>query len=96
LCILPWQPDILVAGSGETSIKSFHWSTGKLVGEFSVFQVMSDAISKSTHDLSEHNPLRKLAVSGIWPIKANDARHLAKTCGIVLVAFEGYDAPGTT
>lgn len=90
LCTLPWQPDILVAGSGETSIKSFRWSTGKLVGDFSVFQVMSDAISKSRHDLSEHKPLRKLAVSGIWPLRAKDPRYLAEKCGFVLVAFEGY------
>jgi tRNA (guanine-N(7)-)-methyltransferase subunit TRM82 len=90
LCILPWQPDILVTGSGETSIKSFHWSTGKPVGDLSVFQVMSDAISKSTHDLSEHKPLRKLAVSGIWPMNAQDHGYLAEKGGFVLVAFEGY------
>jgi tRNA (guanine-N(7)-)-methyltransferase subunit TRM82 len=95
LCILPWQPDILVAGSGETSIKTFHWQTGKLTGELSILGIISESIASSTHDLSEHKPLRKLAVSGIWPIEAEiSPGHLAGKSGFVLVAFEGYDPTG--
>jgi tRNA (guanine-N(7)-)-methyltransferase subunit TRM82 len=95
LCILPWQPDILVAGSGETSIKTFHWQTGKLAGELSIFGIISESIASSTHDLSEHKPLRKLAVSGIWPIEAEiSPGYLTGKSGFVLVAFEGYNPTG--
>lgn len=91
LCILPWEPDVLLAGSGETSMKTFHWQTGQLVGEFSVFESISNAIGISTHDLSEHKPLQKLAVSGIWPVKAEiRSGSLAGKSGFVLVGFEGY------
>jgi tRNA (guanine-N(7)-)-methyltransferase subunit TRM82 len=95
LCIPPWQPDILVAGSGETSIKTFRWQTGQLVGDFSVFQIISDAISNSTHESSEHKPLQKLAVSGIWPMQAGvGPGYLAGKSGFILVAFEGYYRTG--
>jgi tRNA (guanine-N(7)-)-methyltransferase subunit TRM82 len=90
LCILPWQPGILMAGSGETSIKTFHWQTGKLTGELSIFGIISESIASSTHDLSEYKPLRRLAVSGIWPIEAEiSPGHLTGKSGLVLVAFEG-------
>src|SRR5271156_1161878 len=35
LCIFPWDTNFLVAGSGETSLKVFHWRTGRLVDETS-------------------------------------------------------------
>ena len=90
LCILPWQPDILVAGSGGTSIKTFHWQTGQLAGDLSVFGIISNAVSSSTHDLFEHKPLQKIAVSGIWPMRAEvGPGYLARKSGFVLVAFEG-------
>jgi tRNA (guanine-N(7)-)-methyltransferase subunit TRM82 len=96
LCILPWQLDILVAGSGESFIKTFHWQTGQLVGDFPVLQVISGAITSSAYDLSEHKPLRKLAVSGIWPMEAKiGSGYLAGKSGFVLVAFEGYYPTGT-
>jgi tRNA (guanine-N(7)-)-methyltransferase subunit TRM82 len=95
LSILPSQPDILVAGSGETFIKAFHWQTGQLVRDFSVLQIISNAISSSPHDLSEHKSLRKLAVSGIWPVKTKiEPVSVAGKAAFVLVAFEGYNPTG--
>jgi tRNA (guanine-N(7)-)-methyltransferase subunit TRM82 len=95
LAILPWQPDILVAGSGEAFIKAFHWQRGQLVGDFSVLQIISNAISSSPHDLSEHKSLRKLAVSGVWPVKTKiESVSVAGKPGFVLVAFEGYYSKG--
>jgi tRNA (guanine-N(7)-)-methyltransferase subunit TRM82 len=90
LCILPWQPCILMVGSGEASIKTFHWQTGKLVGELSIFGIITESIASSSHDLSEHNPLRRVAVSGIWPIGAEiSSSHWTGKAGLVLVALEG-------
>ena len=90
LCILPWQSETLVSGGGETSIKTFHWQTGRLAGDFAVFDIISDAVKSSTHNLSEHKPLRKLAVSGIWPMAAQKgSADFGGKGGFVLVTFEG-------
>ena len=90
LCILPWQSEILVSGGGEISIKTFYWQTGRLAWEFSVFDIITDAVGSSTHNLSEHKPLRKLAVSGIWPMAAQmESAGVGGKGGFVLVTFEG-------
>ena len=90
LCILPWQSDILVSGGGDTSIKTFHWQTGVLAGDLPVFDIISEAVSKSSHDIAEHKPLRKIAVSGIWPVTPKmGPGYLGEPFGFVLVAFEG-------
>lgn len=92
MCILPWQEEVLVTGGGEASIKSFLWQTGKVLGDLSVLEAVQNAISGSEEDLSEHKPLRHLAVSGIWPVQAPHAKGEDKaksSSGFVLVAFEG-------
>lgn len=92
LCILPWQDEVLVTGSGEPSIKTFHWLTGNLIGDLSLSDVVQDAISGSSIDILESKPLQNLATSGLWPMKvqykAVEGKEEASS-QFVLVAFEG-------
>jgi len=83
ISILPWAPEILVAGSGESSIKTYHWRKGEIahVEEFGL-RLFKQAIFK---ELAEQGEVRNLAVSGLWTIQAAPT----EPWGFVLVALEG-------
>jgi tRNA (guanine-N(7)-)-methyltransferase subunit TRM82 len=80
LCIFPWDTNLLVAGSGETSLKVFHWRTGRLVDEMSF------------HDHFFHlGPEFPMAVSGLWSMAIPSQFGIDSTPtypGLVIVAFE--------
>ena len=92
LCVLPWQQDVLVAGSGEPSIKTFHWPTGKLLDEYSILQLVKGALPSVPLDGREKLSQKKLATSGLWPMRVGsrtEERHRRSSQGFVLAAIEG-------
>ena len=89
LAVLPWQEDVLVTGSGEPSIKSFHWQTGKLIGDLALSEIVQTAIAKYPGDLSEHVPLKRIATAGLWPVQNEHESGTPLSFCFILVAFEG-------
>ena len=92
LCVLPWQPDVLVAGSGEPSLKTFDWQTGTLVGDH---LLTGSAKADITHLLSLSGGKRsfdKLVVSDIWTMEdlQGTGQHAENVrTGYVMIALEG-------
>ena len=98
LCIVPWQPDLLVSGSGEPSLKCYSWPTGEyLYNAFGhsdeIQEVLEARPSLKTGKPVEVQSL-KIAVSGIWTLKYSTAGYQGSSggekSGFVIVAMEGY------
>ncbi|EXJ81587.1 hypothetical protein A1O1_07651 [Capronia coronata CBS 617.96] len=92
LCIAPWNPEYLVTGSAEPSLKVYHFSTGRLLDE-ELFDaaVRQDINSVLSADDGERS-VGRLAVSSIWPIHftvAGNAPHSRHPPHLLLVALEG-------
>jgi tRNA (guanine-N(7)-)-methyltransferase subunit TRM82 len=92
LCIVPWDSELLVAGSGEPSLKVYRWRTGQLLDE-ELFKgaVKQDIVSCLDLDHGERS-LDHLAVSKIWPIHYTVSGHSPRSARpphLLLVAFEG-------
>lgn len=92
LCIVPWAPQVLVAGNGEPSLRVYDWQNGE---EKSRFDFMEDKslynLGRSIPTLLKENfrPKDKISVSGIWPIPLKT--HDGKDTGALLVTFEGLN-----
>ncbi|KAK7887548.1 tRNA (guanine-N(7)-)-methyltransferase non-catalytic subunit trm82 [Exophiala xenobiotica] len=92
LCIPPWDAEFLVAGSGEPSLKVYHWRTGRLIDEELFTGDVRQDISRVLDLNAGERSLDRLAVSNIWPIhytvggKSPYSRHPPH---LLLVAIEG-------
>ena len=92
LCLVPWNPELLVAGSGEPALKVYHWRTGKLLDE-ELFQgaVRQDLVNCLDLDDGERS-LERLVVSGVWPIHytvSGSSPRSRRPPHLLLVALEG-------
>lgn len=98
LCIVPWQPDLLVSGSGEPSLKCYLWPTGEYLYNAFGHGGEIEEILKARPSLKSdrHIEVRslKIAVSGIWTMQYSPSRNEGssdgETSGFVIVAMEGY------
>ena len=92
LCVVPWNHELLVAGSGEPSLRVYQWQTGELLHE-ELFQ------DKAQQDLTKllgcdngERSLDRLAIAGIWPVHHNisvKSPELHQPQHLILVALEG-------
>ena len=92
LCIVPWNPELLVTGSGEPSLKVYRWQTGQLLDEESFKDDVRRDISSCLDLKDEERSLDRLAISNIWPIHytvSGKAPRSHRTPHLLLVAFEG-------
>jgi tRNA (guanine-N(7)-)-methyltransferase subunit TRM82 len=91
LCVIPWQPELLVAGSGEPSLKVYDWRTGRLVDEELFQGAVQQDISKVLSVGSERS-LDHLAVSNIWSVHysaSEKSPYSRRPPRLLLVALEG-------
>lgn len=83
LCIVPWNPSILVAGNGEPSLRVYDWQSGE---QLSRYDILANLQGQVETILSPDRSIEKLAVSGIWPIRSSSSQASAKR--VLLVALE--------
>jgi tRNA (guanine-N(7)-)-methyltransferase subunit TRM82 len=83
LCVLPWQPTTLLAGSGEPSLKVYDWQRGICSGDLLAQSHTLDEIAKHIKDSGQDRSVDRLAVSGIW------TKPISDTQGFIMVALEG-------
>ena len=74
LCIVPWNSELLVAGSGEPSLKVYHWQTGELLDEELFKGDVRQDISGCFDPDSGERSLERLTVSNIWPVSLHCLR----------------------
>lgn len=84
LCVLPWQPDLLVAGNGEPSLRIYRWQDGMLVNTIHLSELLQGELEAVL--AGPGRSMERLAVSGIWPTK------LAELPELLLCALEGLPA----
>ncbi|OAP54696.1 hypothetical protein AYL99_11144 [Fonsecaea erecta] len=92
LCVVPWNPEFLVTGSGEPSVKVYHWQTGALLDQ-ELFQgdVGKDIVNCLDVD-GGGRLLETLAVSNIWPVHytvSGNSPRSRQPPHLLLVALEG-------
>ncbi|KKY16095.1 putative trna methyltransferase [Phaeomoniella chlamydospora] len=100
LCVLPWQPDFLVAGSGEPALKCYSWPTGKILynafGTGDELEVLLEARPWLKSQTPLDTRTLKVAVSGIWTMQFFAAKYEASDhgqgSGFVIVSMEGISA----
>lgn len=92
LRIVPWNRELLIAGSGEPSLRVYHWPTGRLLDQ----ELFQGAVQKDIRNalyLSENErSLGRLAISNIWPIHYSESEKSPRShqpARLLLVAFEG-------
>ncbi|EXJ69181.1 uncharacterized protein A1O5_07217 [Cladophialophora psammophila CBS 110553] len=92
LCIMPWDSEILVAGSGEPSLKVYHWQAGKLLDQ----ELFQGDVGKDIFDCLDledsRRPLDALAVSNIWPVHytvSGNSPRSRQPPRLILVSLEG-------
>lgn len=83
LCILPWQSNTLIAGSGEPSLKVYDWQRGLCLTDLIAIDGTFGEINHCINSSGQERPMNSLAVSGIWPISLDQRQ------GLILVALEG-------
>ena len=90
LRIPPWQPSMLLAGSGEPSLKSFDWQNGNLMQDNVISGTALEDVSTTIAKSKGERTVKRLAVSGIWTIETTIEKDLAPhMLRTVLVALEG-------
>lgn len=92
LSILPWNSKLLIAGSGEPSLKVFDWQTGRLLDDgFFQGDVQLDVTMALAHN-QEGRAINRLVVSGIWAIPHDATQNssgASQPPHLLLVALEG-------
>jgi len=86
LCIVPWNPKVLVAGNGEPSLRVYDWQAGQERSRYDMLEHLRDEIESV---LPAERSIEKLAVSGIWPVSCARARDGEASRHALLVALEG-------
>ena len=90
ICVIPWKPQLLVAGSGEPSLKVFDWKGGKLVSQVTFDRELGEVLQMAMKGSDSERHVAKLAVAGIWPVPlAQSHGYGSQNDGILLVALEG-------
>ncbi|KIX04194.1 uroporphyrinogen decarboxylase [Rhinocladiella mackenziei CBS 650.93] len=92
LCVVPWNPEILVAGSGEPSLRVYYWQKGTLLDEELFQGAVQNDITKFLNPSDGERSFDRLAVSGIWPIHCSvsgNAPQSRPPPHFLLVALEG-------
>ncbi|KIW14818.1 hypothetical protein PV08_07603 [Exophiala spinifera] len=94
LCIPPWEPEFLVTGSGEPSLKVYHWRTGRLLDEELFQGAVRQDLERNLDVTSGERSMAHLAVSNIWPVHYSVGGHSPYSRHpphLLLVALEGYN-----
>lgn len=87
LCILPWDPKVLLSGGGDDSIFCWDWLEGRILQKVSIAQ-KSD--SHENEGQAQQSDLRVTAVSGIWATSFAANSELSRHAkGAIWVALEG-------
>ncbi|KAK5099862.1 tRNA (guanine-N(7)-)-methyltransferase non-catalytic subunit trm82 [Lithohypha guttulata] len=86
LCIVPWAPEVLVAGNGEPSLCVYDWQSGCQMSRFDLRDNLRGEID--TIATTGTQSREKLCVSGIWPVTVSYAQSNT-TASSLLVALEG-------
>lgn len=92
LCVAPWNPEFLVAGSGEPSLKVYHFPTGRLLDQESFQGAVRQDIASALNMEDGERSLERLAVSSIWPVNytvAGNSPRSRRPPHLFLVALEG-------
>lgn len=86
LCVLPWEPRILLSG-GDGSITCWDWLEGRVLRNFPLAE---DSNTQESEEQEEQPESRAKAVSGIWasPFAANP-KLSRRAKGVIWVALEG-------
>jgi len=90
LCIPPWDPEFLVAGSGEPSLTVYRWRTGRLADK-EIFKGAVGLDISAVLDVEERT-VERLAVSNIWPVHytvSGKSPYTRQPPRLLLVALEG-------
>jgi tRNA (guanine-N(7)-)-methyltransferase subunit TRM82 len=92
LCIVPWNADLLVAGSGEPALKVYHWRTGKLLDSENFEGAVREDVMSCFDPNDNERSVENLAISNIWPVHytvAGNAPQTSQAPRLLLVAIEG-------
>ena len=92
LCLVPWNPELLVAGSGEPALKVYHWQTGQLLDEELFKGAVRQDIVRCLDLENGERSLDRLVVSNVWPVHYTVAGHSPRSRRpphLLLVALEG-------
>lgn len=91
-CVLPWQPEILIAGSGAPSVRAYVWPEGRPMSDKNYLE--EGEIPREWRHLRPRldTDLRKdqYAVSGLWTMGLSSRNPSEDPSGFVFVALEGY------
>lgn len=90
-CLLSWQPEVLVAGCGTPSLRTYIWPEGRSLSEKNHLENsrISSALSRvrcKLHDRLRHS---QLAVSGLWTMEYALGEDGQKPAGFVFASIEG-------
>lgn len=91
VCQLPWQPEILVAGSGAPSVRTYIWPEGRPLSQSNhlegskVFQELESLRCTGPHSREKHQS----AISGLWAMEGDYRANQHIPWGFVFVAIEG-------
>ncbi|KAK6364556.1 tRNA (guanine-N(7)-)-methyltransferase non-catalytic subunit trm82 [Exophiala oligosperma] len=94
LCIPPWEPEYLIAGSGEPSLKVHHWRTSRLIDEELFQGAIRQDLERHLDVTSGERSMEHLAVSNIWPVHysvGGNSPYSHQPPHCLLVALEGYN-----
>lgn len=86
LCIIPWDPKILLSGGGDDSIFCWDWLEGRILQKIPIAQGGS---SHETENQELQSESRDAAVSGIWATSFANSDLSEHAKGVVWVALEG-------
>ena len=91
LCIVPWDPNILVVGSGDIWLKFNWWRKGETFQMCNLAHMLDQAMEENGMSMPSARSLEKLAVSGMWAVRIDQTNSSpAKHAGDLLVGLEGY------
>ena len=89
LCIVPWQPETLVLGGGESGLGFYLWRKGHSWDRVDLTVLVTRSV-KTKGSLPPERSMERLAVSGIWAVPLpSDSDNTVQSPGHILVSLEG-------
>jgi len=85
LFIVPWDRRVLVAGSGEPSLRVYNWQSGQEHIRYDILEHLRDDIESA---LSSERSTEKLAISGLWSVSCANAQSESPSNHALIVALE--------
>lgn len=85
LFIVPWDRRVLVAGSGEPSLRVYDWQSGQEHIRYDILEHLRDDIESV---LSSERSTEKLAISGLWSVSCANAQSENSSNHALIVALE--------